>query len=104
MIFANVNAGHYIILEADVVIATVKRRYEKLGYKEWSQAIYEVVWKDPSLPMESFKRISDIQKFYPFENYGGYNSVLVENVKSTNRPSKRRIPERVMRPRSIYVD
>jgi predicted N-acyltransferase len=89
MIFVNVNAGHYLILEDDRVVATVKRRYVKLNYYEYAQAYYDVVWKDPMAASETFRTLADIQEAHQFSNYGGYNKVLTRKGTNTEAFKKR---------------
>ena len=74
MIFVSVNAGHYMIVDNDQVIAEVHAR---TSYKEyWPKTYYVVVWRDNRLDPEEFKLLSDIQDKYSFTNYKGYNAVL----------------------------
>jgi len=78
VIFVAVNAGHYMIVDNDQVIAEIHAR---TSYREcWPKTYYVVVWRDARLPSEEFKRLSDIQDKYNFTNYKGYNAVLERKV------------------------
>lgn len=78
MIFVNVNAGHYLIIKNDIVVAEIKRRYKKTYKSKWPTAIYILIWKDCQ-EVESFSRVSDIHCKYPFENYKGFSHLLDPN-------------------------
>lgn len=75
MLFVCVNSGHYLIIQDDKVVGEVKRQWKnncrRFKYPEYE---YRLIWRSGAA--ESHRTLADIQKAHPFENYGGYNSVL----------------------------
>lgn len=83
MIFASVNAGHYLIIQSDHVIAEIKRKYVLKRGAHWPVAVYVLSWNrlyteydGEKVDDEEFLRVSDIHKKYPFENYKGFGHIL----------------------------
>jgi hypothetical protein len=74
MILASVKAGHYLIIENDLVIAEVIRKYG------WSRGFYTAIgyeWKWRSTGVvEIFRTLPEIHEVYNMENYPGYGKIL----------------------------
>ena len=75
LIFASVSAGHYFIIQNDVVVANIERVSTYNHRKTWPTVEYVVTWKD-SEKEERHARLSDIHERHQFANYGGYMDVL----------------------------
>jgi hypothetical protein len=80
MIFASVNPGEYLIIENDVVVAEINRKFG------WNHGYYTAIgytWKFRNSSSEEFFRtLPDIHRKYPMTNYPGYGKVLRNSGKS----------------------
>jgi len=79
MLFVCVNAGHYLIILNDTVVAEIDRVYANDKYYKWPKQIYRVKWRSVLRTLyedKDFDTLADIHKEYHFRNYKGYNKVL----------------------------
>lgn len=94
MLFAQINAGHYFIIEDDRVIAEIKRFYERNPRNpDWTISKYEMVWRD-SDAIEIFRTLPEIHEIYAMENYPGYGRVLKNASDNSGPPVRARQSKR----------
>ncbi len=75
-ILANVEPGHYYVIEDNSVVAEITRRYRNDKYRYYPEYEYILTWTwNPAAP-ELFKALYEVHELYHFNNYPGYGAIL----------------------------